>query len=161
MLDMKMHSSQMDWILDSQSTAKSNHRCLESVGVEFGCKQECIPVGYVPPACWPYSSMHCGWGAGTGPEGVPAQGGVPAEGCICLGCVPAQGGVPAWGVPAQGCTYPGGVPARGCTCLGGVPTWGIVYLPSGWSTCLGGWVYLSGGTCPVHPPVNRMTDRQV
>ena len=22
-------------------------------------KQECIPVGCVPPACWPYPSMHC------------------------------------------------------------------------------------------------------
>ena len=31
------------------------------------CKQECIPVGCVPPAYWPYPSMHCA-------EGVSAQG---------------------------------------------------------------------------------------
>ena len=38
---------------------------------------QCIPVGCVPPACWPHPSMHCGWGGctcqGYLPSGVPAQ----------------------------------------------------------------------------------------
>ena len=34
-------------------------------------KQECIPVGCVPPDCWPYSSMHCA--GGICPGGVSAQ----------------------------------------------------------------------------------------
>ena len=47
--------------------------------------QECIPAGCVPPACWPYPSMHCTgvcvhpsmhWALGCLPRGVPAQGGV-------------------------------------------------------------------------------------
>ena len=93
---------------------------LSNVATAF-LVQECIPVGCVPPACWPYPSMHCG-------------GGVPAWGCTYLGGVPAQvvpsqGGVPARGytylgvVPAQGGYLPGGlcVPARGSTCPGTPP----------------------------------------
>ena len=37
------------------------------------CKQECIPVGCLPPACWPYPSMHCGPGGCCTCRGVPAQ----------------------------------------------------------------------------------------
>ena len=62
-------------------------------------KQDCIPVGCVPPACWPYPSMHCaegvwmpactGWGvyisACTG-RGVSAQGCL-TGGCVYPGCV--------------------------------------------------------------------------
>ena len=44
--------------------------------------EACIPVGCVPPACWPYPSMHC------------------AE------------GVSAWGVSAQRRCLPRGVSAR-------------------------------------------------
>ena len=29
-------------------------------------KQDCIPVGCVPTACWPYPSMHCTVGGGGG-----------------------------------------------------------------------------------------------
>ena len=36
-------------------------------------KQECIPVGCVPPACWPYPSMHCSRGC-TCPGGCTSQG---------------------------------------------------------------------------------------
>ena len=59
-------------------------------------KQECIPVGGVPPACWPYPSMYCLGG-----------------GCICLGGTCPEGGVPAWGVylPKGGVPAQGGVPA--------------------------------------------------
>ena len=122
-------------------------------------EQECIPVGCVPPACWPYPSMHCRgvylprvvyvpWGC-TCPGGLPAQGGgVPAQG----GYLPRGGGVPAWGCTCQGvylprgwCTCLGGVSARGCTCPG-------VYLPGGG--------YLPRGYLPRYsPPVDRMTDR--
>ena len=37
--------------------------------------QECIPVGCVPPACWPYPRMHCAGGGGLCQGGVSAQGG--------------------------------------------------------------------------------------
>ena len=56
-------------------------------------KQECIPVGCVPPAHWPYLVVSGRWG-------------LPARGCIW------QGGTCPGGVPARG------VPARGCTCQG-------------------------------------------
>ena len=108
-------------------------------------EQECIPVGCVPPACYPYLP------AGTAPEGgcVPARGVVPAQGVYLLGGVPA-GGVPTqgvcllWGVPAGGCTYPGEVYLPGgCTCQRGVPAQGRVPAQG---------VYLPGGTCPGTPP---------
>ena len=60
-------------------------------------KQECIPVGCIPPTCCPYLP------ACTALRGVPALGG-----CTCPGGVLAQRGV-----PARGCTCPGGVPAQG------------------------------------------------
>ena len=64
-------------------------------------QQECIPVECLPPACWPYPSMHCGRG-GTRPRGVYLPGrylpwgvylpqdGTCQGGCTCLGGVPAQ-----------------------------------------------------------------------
>ena len=50
-------------------------------------KQECIPVGCVPPACWPYPSMHCTGGRGC----IPACTG---QGGVCPGgvCIPACNG---------------------------------------------------------------------
>ena len=38
--------------------------------------QECIPVGCVPPACWPYPSMHCAGGCipAYTTQGVSVQG---------------------------------------------------------------------------------------
>ena len=58
--------------------------------------QECIPVGCVPPTCWPYPSMHCGR------EGyLPRRVYYLPRGCTCPGGY-LPGGVPAWGcVPAQ------------------------------------------------------------
>ena len=107
----------------------------------FWSKQKCFPVGCVPPACWPYPSMH--YVRGMYPPGGD---------CTCLGGirareVPAQGGVPAWEVPALGVYLPkgylpGAVPARG------VPAWGGtcqgVYLPGG---------YLLGGYLPRYSPL--------
>ena len=59
--------------------------------------QECIPMGCVLPACWPYPSMHCAGGCLPGEVsayGVSAQGGW---------CLLRVGGVcPGWVVSAQG-----------------------------------------------------------
>ena len=63
-------------------------------GFQTQIKQECIPVGCVPPTCCPYLP------ACTAPrEGVHAHGGF-----TCLG---------------GPCPGEGGVPAQGGTCLGG------------------------------------------
>ena len=96
--------------------------CMFSKITEKLMKQECIPVGCVPPACWPYHPLV---------DHIPAciARGVPAGGCTCPGGCTCQGGVPVGGVYLpEGCTCPGGVPARGrgctcwgCTCPGGVP----------------------------------------
>ena len=118
-------------------------------------EQECIPVGCVLPACWPYPSMHCGQGlylpVGYLPGGIPARG------------VYLPGGYLPGGVPAGGCTYQGvylpggtylGLPARRRTCQGGVPAGGCTYQGG---TYLG--VYLPGGVpAQVLPlPVDRQT----
>ena len=115
-------------------------------------KQECIPVGFVPPACCP-CLLAC-----TAPVGC-----IPPACCPYLPACTAPGeGVylPRGGVPSQGCTcsggyLAGGVPGWGCTCLGGVPTQGV-YLPRG-CTCPGD-VPAQGGICPgITPPLDRMT----
>ena len=64
-------------------------------------EQECIPVGCVPPACWPYPRMHC---AG----GVSAWWGCLPGGFVCLGGLSAHGGV-CPGVSAQRGVFLGGV----------------------------------------------------
>ena len=100
----------------------------------FYWKQECIPVGCVPPARRPYL---------PGPGGgVPSRGCTWSGGCTCSGgCTWSQGvylvwrGVPGWGVYlVQGGLYlvQGGVPGPGgCTWSGGVPGPGGVYLVPG------------------------------
>ena len=70
-------------------------------------KQDCIPVGCVPPACWPYlpACTAVGWGylllggclllGHSAPSGVSAPRGVPAPG----GCLPlVLGGVSQYAV---------------------------------------------------------------
>ena len=88
-------------------------------------KQECIPVGCVPPACDPYLP------ACTSPGGVPGPGG-----CTWSwgkGGVPGPGGGTWSGVG-------GGVPGpRGCTWSQGV------YLIPGWCTWSGGCTWSQGG----------------
>ena len=85
--------------------------------------QEYIPVGCVPPACWPYPSMHW-WGVCTCPGECTCLGVYLPRGCTCLGGVPAQRGyLPGGCTCPGGCTWPGSVPARG-----GVPARGV-YLP--------------------------------
>ena len=81
--------------------------------VKIFSKQECIPIGCVPPTCCPYLPP-C-----TAPKGMYL--GVYLLGGTC------------WGIHARGTCLggylPGGVPTWGCTCQG-------VYLPRG-STCPG------------------------
>ena len=95
-------------------------------------KQECIPVGCVPPACWPYPSMHWAgfffpsmhWTGGCLPRGGLSEG-------VCLGGV-----------------CPGGCLPREC-------------LPRGMCVCkgVGGVADTLPQTRGRHPPVDRMTDR--
>ena len=109
-------------------------------------KQECIPVGCVPPACCPYLP------ACTAP-GVY----LPEGGCTCPGVylprgvyLPGGGGVPAQG--EGGCTCPGVYLPRGVYLLGGVPAWGGV-------PARGGCTFPGAVPGQVLPTVNRMTDR--
>ena len=55
-------------------------------------KQVCIPVGFVPPACWPYPSMHCAVGVCVYPSMHWAGGGV-SPGEVCPGGVWSGGGL--------------------------------------------------------------------
>ena len=63
-------------------------------------KQDCIPVGCIPPTCWLYlpactvqGGLHLG---GAWSQGVSTLGGVCSRGCL-LGWVPAPRGVPGPG----------------------------------------------------------------
>ena len=64
---------------------------------KYSQKQECIPVGCLPPAFWPYPSMHCPGGVsarGYLPGGYLPRGGVfPGGMCIpaCNGTDPSCG----------------------------------------------------------------------
>ena len=53
-------------------------------------KHECIPVGCVPPACWPYPSMHCVGGCLLGGSGDVFLGGgcLPRGVCLCVDDTP-------------------------------------------------------------------------
>ena len=129
--------------------------------------QECVPVGCVPLACWPYPSMHWAggvypsmhWAGGcisacTGQEGVyPSMHW--AGGCIpaCTGqgvCIPActgrGGGVyqHALGRRVSILACPGGCLPRGVSAKVGVSAGGVAAPPE---------------TIGRHLPMDRMTDR--
>ena len=104
-------------------------------------KQDCIPVGCVPPTCWLYlaacSALEGGcllgggvYGpGGSGPRGVWSPEGVwSSGGCLVLGCL-LQGGV--W---SGGCLVPGGVCSREGVCSGG-----CVWSEGGLSQCMLGY----------------------
>ena len=55
-------------------------------------KQECIPVGCVPPARWPYLA-ECSARGGVCSRGVSAPGGVCSGGCLLPGGVCSWGGM--------------------------------------------------------------------
>ena len=115
-------------------------------------KQECIPVGCVLAAHWPYARVCFG-------------------GCLLRGVCLLLGGVYPWGV----CLLLGGLPPGGVSALGGVCSWGVSaprggclllggLLPSGGCLLLGGCLLPGGSGIPActeadTPPVNRMTNR--
>ena len=106
--------------------------------LKFHLKQECIPVGCVPAARWPYAGVCCRGGLLRG---------------VCSGGCPLWGGcLLQGGVYSGGCLLPG-VSALGGVCSGGCLLRGVVSAPGG---CVCSWGVLPQ-TCP--PPVNRMTDR--
>ena len=138
-------------------------------------EQDCIPVGCVPPACWPYlpacsasegctwsgEGVYLVWGVYLVPEGCTwSQGGVPGSRGVylVLGDVPSPGGCTwSWGVylvlgvsPPGGCTWS----QWGCTwsqgvylVLSGGCTWsGGVSAPGG-CTCSWGCTWSQGGVC--------------
>ena len=76
------------------------------MNVQKKIKQECIPVGCVPPARRPYLPGPGGGGCTWSGGGVPGLGGVPGPG----GCTWSRGVylVPGGGVPGLG-----GVPGPG------------------------------------------------
>ena len=105
-------------------------------------KQDCIPVGCVPPARWPYlpactswggvSALGvcvcvCSWGVSAPGGGLSAPGGVSAPGELS-----ALGGVCSGG---RGCTWSwGGSAPGGCLLGGDVCSWGVYLVPGGtWS----------------------------
>ena len=127
----------------------------------FTCKQECIPVGYVPSAAVAAGGW---WGGGVCPGWCLTRGGVCPGGCLPVEYLPRRGLFAQEGVSvqesrvwlgvmsAQRGVYPVGCLPRGsdqgCVCLGGCLTRGC--LPSGVSAqrivCRGGvW---PGGVCP-------------
>ena len=110
--------------------------------------QECIPVGCVPAARWPYAGVYF-------PGGVCSWGGLLPGGCLFLG-VSARGEVSALGggVSApRGCLLLGGCLLRGvcslgCLLLGGVCSggsapWGVC----SWGVFALGGVSAQGGFC--------------
>ena len=117
-----------NWALMYQ-TLPSKH------GAESIVKQDCIPVGCIPPACRPYLpriSQHALWRGGYLVLGGTFRGYL-VLGVYLLGGVPGpKGGVPAGGVPGFG----GGIPARGCLVPGGGTCQGYLVL---------GGAYLRGG----------------
>ena len=105
--------------------------------------QDCIPVGCVPPARWPYLPA-CSALGGPGPGGVSGLG------------------VSGWGGAWSGggvCLVQGVCLVRGCLVWGGVWSGGVP-APGGVCLVRGGLVW--GGGIPActeadPPPVNRIT----
>ena len=95
--------------------------------------QECIPVGCVPAARWPYAEVCC-----PGGGGLPGLGGCLLPGGVCLVVgVSAPGG---WGV-----------------CL----VWGVVSAPGGVCLVWEGVVSAPGGVSLVETPPCEQNDKQV
>ena len=158
---------------------------LQSMQPISSFQQECIPVGCVPAAHWPYSRVWLRGGGmsaaggcllrggvcsrgdvysgGVCSQGLSAWGGVCSQGGVCSGGVSTPGCL-LWGVSAPGecllpgrCLLPGGVSAPGgCLLLGGICSQGGV-CSGGVSAPRGWYPSMHWGRHP--PPVNRMTNR--
>ena len=103
---------------------------------EYYYKQECIPVGFIPAAHWPYGSDPLNFSLGCGPGSDPPQfppwlwawirsfSTSPLG--MGLGVSLPGGGSSFWGVslpggsPCQGVSLPGGSPCQG-SLLGRLP----------------------------------------
>ena len=120
-------------VLNYSSVRKNFNFCINEKPIDLPRKQDCIPVGCVPPARRPYL---------TGPGGV---GGTWSGGCTwSWGLYLVPGGVPGH----SGCTWSGGV----YLVRGGVLVQGV-YLVPGEAPGPGGYLVRYS------PPVNRMTNR--
>ena len=84
---------------------------LQSMQPISSFQQECIPVGCVPAAHWPYSRV-CFRGGGVSAPG----------GCLLRGAVCSRGGC-----LLRGCLLPGGVCLGGCLLPGWCLLWWGVY----------------------------------
>ena len=113
---------------------------------EINSKQDCIPVGCIPPACWPYLPA-CTAQGGAWSQGVSALGGCLLQGeCLLWGGVCSRGvPAPGWGLPLGGCLLLGGgvcaqvVPGPGGVGWGGIPACTEVDPPceqNSWHTLL-------------------------
>ena len=137
-------------------------------------KQNCIPVGCIPPAHWPYLTV-CSAPRGGGGGGACLVPGVCAWSGRCLiwwGACLVLGGAWSGGCLVPGDGWSGGCLVRWATCLvlGGA----CLFLGGAWSegpACLvpgvpawsqGGACLVQGGWYPsMHwgrPPVNRILD---
>ena len=115
-------------------------------------KQDCIPIGCVPPARWPYLPACSVAGGGTWGVYLVGMGGY-----LVRGGVPGPGGYLVWGVYL----VLGGVPGPGgCTWSWGVYlVRGGVLGPRGGAPGPGGCTWSRGVYLVRYsPPVDRITD---
>ena len=121
--------------------------------INTNTKQECIPVGCVPAAHWPYAwvcflGVGCLLlGGGCLLLGVPPYWGGASFG----GVPPSWGGLLLWGVPPSwGGLLWQGVSFLGCLLLGGLLLWGSPSWggPPSWRVSLAGGVPPSWGGSP-------------
>ena len=113
----------------------SRKEITKNSSTDFGSEQDCIPVGCIPPACWPYlpactapwrSALPVGSalpGGSALPEwGFLARGTCLARGCLCQGS----------GLLIRGLSLPGGLLARK-----GLLARGFCFARDGRSPCQG------------------------
>ena len=146
---------------------KSARTCHIRNEFEIMIKQDCIPVGCVPPARWPYLPACYTGGGVSAPGGCLLHGGCLLRGeCLLRGDVCSRGVSALGGCLLQGCLLWGMSAPGGSTCfplgwgvsaLGGVCSWEGGLLPGGsapggclllWGGCLfQGGLLLGGGGC--------------
>ena len=104
-------------------------------------KQDCIPVGCIPPAHWPYLPAALLWGGGACSRagGDCSEGGCLVPTGVCSGGVWSKGVAWSRGCLVPGGSAPGGVWSRGCLvqgdlllggCSGGAWSRGVCGIPA-------------------------------
>ena len=120
-------------------------RCVEKEFLVKIGEQECIPVGCVPAARWPYAGVCfpggvCSQGGVSAPGGCLLWGGL-LRGCLLLGgCLLSGGLLTLWG------SAPGGVWSRGVWSGGYIPACTEADTPSPLWTDTHLWKYYLGPT---------------